>query len=808
MKLVYITINIKLLTIIMLSLFVVACGGPVAYTNTSNNAAVATVITGTLSAASTSIPYNSSTTITWSSANTTPCTFSGDSSTGTAGTFTTPRLISNITYNLDCGSGSPPTLTIQVASSAVASAITAFAAGSVSGTVIVSSLNTLTNGTLITITGTTNYNGSFTVANATSTSFTISANYNGNDATGYWQLAGGMIYGCNTVQNPNNLSVLNLAYAPNSPSRFTGVAPLSIFLDASSTTSPVTSAPFHEIEYKWDFGDIDPISKTLNLSPPAPFVGGTSSWNMGSNVGGNSRNAATGPEATHIYETPGVYTVLLTAYDGTNMASNRCAQIVVQDPNTVFAGTNTICIGATSAPTQGQDGCPVGANTVMQSNFATAVNSYAKTGKRVLFKHDDTFTENVGAVIGTTGPGTIGMYGVGAKPKVQPATSAAIILGAPSTPTMQDWRIMDLEFDGQSNASVSGVGVNGDADQITLLRLNVHDMGSGIMLDADVIRGIAGTHIFDQFTVADGTFNTFRGEYGFYLFANRLALLGDYVNDTNGGTAQHVVRIMHSAKGVISNNTFGNPAPTKQTFTLRGVAYSTTNCPSGVCLPEYFPYGSYAALTSQTVISDNHFISGNTAQPVTVEPSDLNFVDTRFQDIILERNWYTSPPNTSCCIPMLKIDAQDVTVRNELIDMTNSAWHRGIAVQAAGTVSPTSNNVRIYNNTIFSNDSTSVLQPIQIQSGATNISFINNLAYSPNISGTLDTTNAAIASNNSTITNTNPYFVAASPTSPATFKITGSSYALGKGTAVPVWSDFFLYSMTGTAIRDMGAVHH
>ena len=562
---------------------------------------------------------------------------------------------------------------------------------------------------------------------------------------------------------------------------------MSVFFDATGTTATATKQPFHDLEYRWDFGN-----------PAGSPVSGTT-WKTGSKAGVSSRNTATGPVASHVYETPGTYTVALTATDGTNKVSNSCTQITVQAPDAVFAGANTICVGATSTPVQGQDGCPAGANTVQQPSFATAISNYAKTGKRVLFKHDDTFTGTASASLTVNGPGTIGMYGTGAKPKIQ--SHGGINFGAPGVYTMQDWRIMDLNIDGQSSVSSVGFSVNGNADQITLLRVDVHNTGNGLMLNGTVLEnqyvsGYTGTHITDQFSVVDSTFNTFNNAYGFYLFANKLVILGTVVSDTTTAAAgEHVVRIMHSAKGVISNNTFSNPAPTKQTFTLRGVSYGTAGCPHAQCLANLLPLGTYAALTSQTIVSDNHFISGVSNQPVTIGPSNPDTWDVRFRDILFERNWYTASASSACCLAMLTIEAQDVTVRNELMNLTNGAWHKGITVKTAGAASPASSNVRLYNNTIFSND-TGDFSPVTIESGTTNITVRNNLAYSPNVSATF----------NSTATNKSPLLAAVPPTRPADFKITAGSYAIGSGEVVPVWSDF--YSVPQTTTRDLGAVMH
>ena len=75
-------------------------------------------------------------------------------------------------------------------------------------------------------------------------------------------------------------------------SRVSGVAPLAVFFDATGTTASSTPRPFHDLEYRWDFGDV-----------------GSGTWTTGSSAGVSSRNTATGPVAAHVFETPGTYTI-------------------------------------------------------------------------------------------------------------------------------------------------------------------------------------------------------------------------------------------------------------------------------------------------------------------------------------------------------------------------------------------------------------------------------------------------------------------------------------------------------------------
>ena len=129
-------------------------------------------------------------------------------------------------------------------------------------------------------------------------------------------------------------------------------------------------------------------------------------------------------------------------------------------------------------------------------------------------------------------------------------------------------------------------------------------------------------------------------------------------------------------------------------------------------------------------------------------------------------------------------------------------------------VEPPPNNVSFYNNTGYSNGAPSVyFKLVNVAPEATNVTVKNNLAYAPTMTGPklLLGTGASglVASNNSTdaqVKSTSPNFATSPPATPADFKITTGSYAIGAGAAVPVWSDFF--SVPQTAARDLGAVIH
>ena len=794
MKVANLSVIAELLTIILFSLVLVACGGgsadsyngsAPANTGTAPPPIITNAPTVTLAAVSTSIAYNASTAITWSSTNSSSCASTGGGGSGTTGSFNTGALTNSMTYVVTCGSASN-SITITVAPSV----ITAFAdAGG--GNVTVTTANNLSSGTTISISGTTNYNGTYAISNANSTSFTIVKAFSANDATGAWQMAGGMQSGCTTSGATSAITLSNV------PSRFTGVAPLSVFFDAAGTTvSNVAKRPFHDLEYRWNFGE----DATVLAALP-----GSANWTNGSTKG--SRNTASGPEAAHVFETPGVYSVTLSATDGTNTVTNSCAQIVVQNPDVVFAGTNTICVAATSLPLQGVGGCPVGAIATQQASFTTAINTYALTGKRVLFKRGDTFAAATSASIIKTGPGIIGAFSTGAAPIVRMTGNDIILnLSSKNTPGISDWRVMDLELDGMSKSASAGTGAPGGINQVTLLRLNIHDAGTGIAFSNYILdwwnsNGSPGHTVFDQVAIVDSTISRAiggNGNVGVLLTGKRLSMMGSVVDDST--FAEHVIRIFYLNKGVLSNNTLSKAPSTKHVIKLHGPTWIGGSTPTGVLSSGY---------TEQVVLSDNKFVGASNPWTVAVGPQDSGS-DERLRNIIIERNWFTAGAGTQTA---LLVWAVSTTVRNNICDMTGAQFHQCIEVARRG-IEPSPNNVQVYNNTFYSGSAGDFIGTT-IGASATNISVINNLGSAPSATGPvmLSGTGASGLVQSNNILNNSPsaLFVNATPSIPVDFNLKSlPNPARETGLAtIDVLSDFFLANRPKsgtTGVTDIGAI--
>src|ERR1700741_1357081 len=450
------------------------------------------------------------------------------------------------------------------------------------------------------------------------------------------------------------------------PSRVSGVAPLAVFFDATATTAAATNRPFHELEYRWNFGDT-----------------ASGSWTSTPGMAHPSRNPGNGPVAAHVFETPGTYTVNLTVLDGASTVT-RSVQITVTDPDTVFAA-NTLCVG-NSQPAAGSGGCPAGAAVLASSDFAAAINNNIASRKRILFQRGDTFVSSATADVRLNGPGLIGAFGSGAAPVVNvTGNNRAIQLSSGTTPTIKDWRIMDLEINGSSAAASTGIHAEGGIDQVTLLRLNIHHVHNGVMLSPFSLDFYGGQHrLWDQFAVVDSTIRNIiggSGGYCLYLGAQRFSLMGNGLSDTTA--SEHVLRTPQVVKAVISHNEMSNPAAQKHVVKLQAAVFNAS--PSG--------------FTEQVVMSDNKFTGGaGAAWTVTIGPQD-QFEDAQVRDVIVERNWFA--PHAGQQVALM-VWAQDITVRNNLFNLTGALERTGMVVERRG-VEPAPANVHAYNNTFHSN---------------------------------------------------------------------------------------------------------
>ena len=577
--------------------------------------------------------------------------------------------------------------------------------------------------------------------------------------------------------------------------RSSGVAPLSVFFDASGTTAAsLTSKPFHELVYVWSFGD----------------TAGGATWSYGARAG-LSKNQAFGPVASHVFETDGSYTVTLTVFHfdsgGTMSSASTTQTITVTDADTVFSGTNTIVFATDGVFT----GKPTGAQEVTTSNYDTAINTYKATGKRLLFKKGQTFTATAPAVLNVDGPGIVGAWGSGAAPKWIIATNySALSLSYQSTAGIKDWRVMDIEMDGQDRFT-AGVGGDGGIDQALLLRLNIHNVDNGVLMSHSILdyhnnNGHPGHLMWDQFAMVDCRVNTIHGGVpaagyvGAYVSANRYTFMGNDMDSANGGG--HVTRTPYIGRGVVSNNYYANSKADKHLWQMHAPGQTNT----GVC-----GGGLY---TEKVVVSDNTFSAGAAVWGVFVGPQNTG-VDERLRNIIFERNYFVAGAGTTSAMS-IRGPLSAFTIRNNIVNMSVSGTSGVTGFETGdGGVGPVTTDINYLHNTVYS-AGTGEFRAVTVGTTQTNITVKNNLGYAPNASTAALLVGSGASglsssnnSSNSQTKSTPPSFssipTTATQLSSSDFKVTGGSYAIDAGAyAFGVFRDF--QDVVRTLPADIGAI--
>lgn len=577
---------------------------------------------------------------------------------------------------------------------------------------------------------------------------------------------------CGSTSGPLTLSFV--------ASRLTGVAPLAVFFDATASTSTNPILPFHDMGYGWDFGD------------PG---GGT--WGQGARSG-VSKNLATGAVAAHVFETPGTYTVTLAISDGTNTVVNNCAVITVNNPDVA----NTTCVNALGADHTGcplvgvgmtyanSAACVTAGRCVTNADFDVALTSYlgvgaAAAGKRVLFKGGDTFVASVVYAYNAAGPTEIGAYGTG-RPIIQytgsdPASGYIYVAG-----TSSDLRVVGIEFDGQSQTDLRAISFQNTAwGNALFLNTYLRNLWSGYQVGMEGTGLFVVNNVIDTIGGAAGAMSIFVGSSVGH--SSQVAVLGNSVSQA--GFGEQALRLNAVQKFVISNNTVSGSADTKETISIRSEADASQ-------------YG---------VISNNH---------VTVGPGYVGIFPVAnaipgMTDIIVEGNYIVATASTASS--GIETGAERVSIRNNIIDGTDVNTTFGIALRGVGGggIGQPAKDVRVYNNSIFSGKVSGTYTAISVNASVSTGNVIkNNLFHTSGITGTgiSDTGGLATKSNNTGdpeaapgIITLNPGWTITTPMTPLTNFTPVGSYAIDKGTPVPVLSDFF--GATRTGVYDLGAVN-
>ena len=570
--------------------------------------------------------------------------------------------------------------------------------------------------------------------------------------------------------------------------RDTGISPLLVFFDATGTTDSSISGnttAFQDVSYTWNFGDTG--------------ASGTDTWTYGSNKGRNSRNAAIGGVAAHLYVTPGVdtaYVATVTAHSGSNTASCQLG-VTAYDPagSNGFAGTKTTCVSSSGTPVAGSGGCPAGAAVVHSSSESAVVNT-SLNNKRILFKCGDTFSG--GANLGGT-KFSIGAYGSCQGTQTnRPILHGALTIG---TGTATDGRIADLDFESSGNYAItsgypSGSNLNGP---MTLYNLTSNGNNTAYYWSQGTQWGLIDS-VMTGMGSKIGTFvnygqnNYAKGSSPPYMNINYQALLGNSFNGTGAAISSsgiEVVRIAACRMCVIQNNTIENANNIGAVLKLHnGNTFHTR----ATWVGQY---------TEFVEISDNLFAGSSGAQLVETSPQN-GVTDERLRNIVVERNLFSATTGAQGGRQIL-VSAVNETVRDNAFNGTMANPTLGIQVAERG-IEPVPQGVEVYNNTCYGGGACAGFSGQNFTAAGINSYAKNNLLYTPsgNRSAVENNGSGNTIGNNTVSSASNPSFSNASGSYSfiADFKPTAN---YSGGASVPVWYDAL--GIQWSPSWALGAVH-
>ncbi|MEZ4452166.1 MAG: PKD domain-containing protein [Nannocystaceae bacterium] len=539
-------------------------------------------------------------------------------------------------------------------------------------------------------------------------------------------------------------------------SRSDGVAPLAVFFDAGASACDTCAEvvdPWHDLAYRWDFGD--------------PSAG---TWTFSS----RSKARDVGPTAAHVFDAPGHYVITLKVVDpATGEAAETTHELDVADPELVFAGDKTICYRATD--TGDFDGCPVGALQKTNGSFNAAYGECAAADHRCLFRRGDTFTAGASVIVNASAPTILGAFGDGAAPTIDAAGIGAswlFQLGADG----DDYRFMDLRVTGPAiSGSYVLLGRRAQRDALFLRIEATSATWHGFAL-MDVSQNTDKDWHERVFLVENKVLKSGFGNGGntVYSALKDSALLGNDFQDCRSG--EHVFRAEAFDNVLLGHNRLGPGGFAKTAITMRSVDQKLP-CAGNICGP------SRRAHILANSLRMNH---GWTVQACGYAMGQENVCE----DVLLDGNYLFVHPDFPLAQPQVAIvnlaDTQVVTrrttFRNNLCNLTSvGSW---CVEQHLQTLA------RAVNNTCVRTDGGALdcVHGVTTPPGGVSTIARNNLVY-----GT-GTTKAIVGAwgteDHNLVAAMNPFAAAVLTTNPADYALAIDSPAIDAGAPTSALSDY------------------
>ena len=398
--------------------------------------------------------------------------------------------------------------------------------------------------------------------------------------------------------------------------RVTGVAPLAVLFDSTTTTAASGVDTFRQITYSYNFGDDRGQTWAVSGLPKNTQTGG--------------------PVSAHVFDVAGTYTVKVRATDASGAYSDASVTVTVTNADTFYAATKTICV----SPTSNFTGCPSG--SAQQSSMPSGTGW---SGKRVLLHTGEKFGDI--SILDGNNSVQVGSYGTGAKPIV---ASVGIGNWQPQTTAFAtDITVMDLNVSNQISQSLGS--------RVLVLRNDVHltpnsggiplSMGSAdYWYRGDPNRKIPQSAFYNAreiFFVENNAIgsDTSTGVAGFWGDGSRVALLGNRF----GKYQQHSARFSALHKSVLAHNEFQGISSDGIRLALKLHSMGYNDYTDGA-INDTSGRGGWA--TNQIVISNNLFgnAADNNAWQIAIAPQNSQTAEG-VQNVILENNRFVKGTNTS-----------------------------------------------------------------------------------------------------------------------------------------------------------------
>lgn len=358
--------------------------------------------------------------------------------------------------------------------------------------------------------------------------------------------------------------------------RTSGIAPCAVQFDALATTMPASTRPFHDVDYRWDFGDA---------------ASGT--WS----TTGRDRNAAYGPVAAHVFLTGGTYTVTCTARDAAGNTSSASTTITVTAADVAYAGSTTRCISRVGD----FNGAPTGSNCVTSTDLTSHIAWLnAASGRRLLLRAGETWTypSTFDGYAITAAHSTIGAFGAGHAPtfnlQAQSPYSPLFLAGA------NDIRIIGLTIIG-SGSGARGLQCTTGGEDMLIMGCEVTNVDMALVTEID------RSYLFDNY-VHDVI------SYGLYMGGSRCAVQGNRIEHITG---YHNMRFVSLDQTTVGENEVRWNGQGYHCIKLHAQDFTSSG-----------PY------SEQIVIAGN-IIQGTSGLVIAPENSTR---DERVRDVLVERN--------------------------------------------------------------------------------------------------------------------------------------------------------------------------